>query len=155
MTDDVQPGDVLLVRGNGVDGFALRLGQALMGRPSHWDHAALFVGPDRIVEVLSDGVVARRSTVYGDTEHERVYIEASDIDRHRAAAWAISHVGDEYDRCGTIAMLLSRVTPLTIRTRHTYNCASFVGFSLLLCGYPVDPYDLTPGDIARRFGAER
>jgi hypothetical protein len=102
---DPRPGDVVLVRGAGWLGKAIRLFVRMRCRRdgsqsfAHWSHAGIVVSPKgHLVEVLHGGVVLSSIEKYRDQEYHYVYLELSAADRTRASRYAYSCLRQKYGR---------------------------------------------------------
>lgn len=146
----MQPGDVLLIRGNGLAGQLLRWGQSMNGNYSEWDHCALYVDDTgTLVEALVTGISVTHEDKYREVTRERRYIDASPEDRAQAVRFAMARVGKRYNWVAAGGMLLARVTPIVFALNETETCSSLVARALERCKYDwSNPYRVTPGDIA-------
>src|ERR1700738_1668740 len=94
---DPRPGDVILIRGTGWLGKAIRVFVRIRWRRNgdrpfaHWSHAGIIVSPQgHLVEVLHTGVALSSIEKYRNEEYHYVYLDLSTADRTRASRYAYS-----------------------------------------------------------------
>jgi hypothetical protein len=157
-----RPGDVVLIRGRGWLGRAIRAGQRVRYRRekdhpfTYWSHAALIVTPWHLIEVVHAGVIMRKIERYRDHEYHYVYLELSESDRSKAVAFAYSCLRQRY---GLSSFLLLAVSVLlgdrfNVPDRGQHGCVSLIVRALQRAGMTFDqsPNDMTPADLAKWFG---
>jgi hypothetical protein len=160
---DPRPGDVILVRGTGWLGktirFVVRMRCRRNGdRPfAHWSHAGIIVSPQgHLVEVVHAGVVLSRIEKYRDQEYHYVYLDLSAADRTRASRYAYSCLRQKYGRWSFVlfafAVLLG--DRFEVRDRGQQGCVALIVRALQRAGitFARRPTDMTPADLAKRFG---
>jgi hypothetical protein len=160
---DPRPGDVILVRGTGWLGktirFVVRMRCRRNGdRPfAHWSHAGIIVSPQgHLVEVVHAGVVLSRIEKYRDQEYHYVYLDLSAADRTRASRYAYSCLRQKYGRLSFVlfafAVLLG--DRFEVPDRGQQGCVALIVRALQRAGitFARRPTDMTPADLAKRFG---
>lgn len=162
----VEPGDVVLSRAHGR--YKHRIIERIQGTrllPEHrayagYTHAALVVstGGD-LLEAYGDGLHRSHLDDLVGHPHQVVHIAATPEARQRALAVAL-HAFDHnarYDRMATVTAALAAVSGsrLVLPRDGAYTCSGFVAYALLAVGavYDVDPANVTPAQLAIRFGA--
>jgi|AmaraimetFIIA100_FD_contig_121_149895_length_3302_multi_5_in_0_out_0_4 hypothetical protein len=159
---DPRPGDVILIRGRGLVGRAIRAVQRVRHpmREDHpfayWSHAALFVTPWHLIEVIPAGVIARKIEDYRDREYHYIHLDLSETQRSKAVAFAFSCLGQKY---GASSFLLLAVSVLLgdrfkVPDRGQAGCVALIARALGCAGitFEYGPSDMTPADLAKRFG---
>jgi len=157
-----RPGDVILIRGRGWLGWIIRMVQRVRYRRekdhpfAYWSHAALIVTPWHLIEVIPAGVVMRQIEKYRDHEYHYVYLELSESDRSRAVTFAYSCLRQRY---GVSSFLLLAASVLLgdcfkVPDRGHHGCVSLIVRALERAGMTFEqkPNDMTPADLAKRFG---
>jgi hypothetical protein len=157
-----RPGDVILIRGRGWLGRIIRAVQRVRYRKqedhpfAYWSHAALIVTPWHLIEVVSAGVVARKIEKYRDHEYHYVYLELSESDRSKAVAFAYSCLRQKY---GLSSFLLLAASVLLgdrfkVPDRGQHGCVALIVRALQRAGMTFEQRssDMTPADLAKRFG---
>lgn len=91
---DPQPGDFLLTHGSAWTSRLIQLGQRVRihgadSKYCYWNHAAIFVDTQgTIIEALGSGVTEDDVAKYTPKDYHVVRIEAGDLDRQEAVAFA-------------------------------------------------------------------
>jgi hypothetical protein len=160
---DPQPGDVVLVRGAGWLGKAIRLFVRMRCRReggrslAHWSHAGIIVSPQgHLVEVLHTGVVLSHLEKYRDHEYHYVYLDLPAAERTRASRYAYSCLRQKYGRWSFVlfafAVLLG--DRFEVPDRGQQGCVALIARALQRAGmtFARRPTDMTPADLARKFG---
>jgi hypothetical protein len=160
---DPRPGDVVLVRGAGWLGKAIRLfvrmrcrrdgGQSL----AHWSHAGIIVSPQgHLVEVLHTGVVLSHIEKYRDQEYHYVHLDLSGADRTRASRYAYSCLRQKYGRWSFVLFAFAVLSGdrFEVPDRGQQGCVALIARALQRAGmtFARRPTDMTPADLARKFG---
>ena len=160
---DPRPGDVVLVRGAGWLGRAIRLFVRIRCRSdgdqsfAHWSHAGIIVSPEgHLVEVLHNGVVLSRIEKYRDQEYHYIYLDLSAADRIRASRYAYSCLRQKYGRWSFVLLAFAVLSGdrFAVPDRGQQGCVSLIARALQRAGmtFARRPTDMTPADLARKFG---
>jgi hypothetical protein len=160
---DPRPGDVVLIRGTGWLGKAIRFFvrrrcRAVADRPfAHWSHAAIVVSPrGHLVEVVATGVVLSSLEKYRDQEFHYVHLDLSASDRTRAVRYAWSCLRQKYGRSGIVLLALAVLTGdwFEVPDRGQQGCVALIARALQCAGvrFARRPADMTPADLAKQFG---
>lgn len=168
-----KPGDFLLIRTNHFVSKLIRFGQRDYGPEAQvWNHVALIVGDDQIVEALTGGVVLSPrskylasdtrlvvSLIHGASPGLPMVVETqSGVDmRANAVAFARSCVGESYGWATIAAIAVKVLTKgrVDFGISGTSICSGLVARSLERLGYifsPYDPAELTPAYLAKTLG---
>jgi uncharacterized protein YycO len=162
-TDDVAPGDFLLVATTKFGGRLIRLGQSLRIRGEDrryvkWTHAALIVDTEgTLIEAVGHGVQESSITAYEGQEYLVVRIVASPENRAEIvdfARWALGKQA-RYNRLATVSMGLSMLTgsKLAFFIEGRFVCSSLVARALERSGriFDRDPSHVAPADLAKYY----
>lgn len=155
-------GDLLLIRGPGWLGRAIRLGAwrrfgPEFSRYGHWSHAALVVNDDgHLLEVHARGVALCGIEKYRDVDFCHVRLPLGERARYNVSAYACGFLGQRYDIWGFVLLGLS----VTLGDRFTVpdtgrpGCVSLIVRALERAGLTFDraASDMMPADLARQFG---
>jgi hypothetical protein len=160
---DPRPGDVVLIRGAGWLGKAIRLFVGMRCRRdgsrslAYWSHAGIIVSPQgHLVEVIHTGVVLNHIENYRDQEYHYVHLDLSAADRTRASRYAYSCLRQKYGRWSFVlfafAVLLG--DRFEVPDRGQQGCVALIARALQHAGmtFARRPTDMTPADLARKFG---
>lgn len=155
-------GDLVLIRGPGWLGWAIRLGawarfRADDRRYGYWSHAALVVtDAGHLLEVHARGVGLCGIEKYRSTDFCYVRLGLSEAARHEAARYAYGCLGQRYDLAGFLLLGLSVVFGDRFRVPDNGKpgCVSLIARALERAGMTFDrtPPDMMPADLAKRFG---
>ena len=155
-------GDLLLIRGPGWLGWAIRLFAWARFRNDdrrygYWSHAALVVtDAGHLLEVHARGVGLCGIEKYRKTDFCYVRLDLSEAARHAAARYAYECLGQRYDLAGFLLLALSVVLGDRFRVPDTGKpgCVSLIARALERVGIAFDraPPDMMPADLAKRFG---
>jgi hypothetical protein len=160
---DPRPGDIVLVRGVGWLGKAIRFGMRI-GRRScgdrafaHWSHAGIIVNPQGyLIEVVPSGVVLNRLENYRDQEYHYVYLDLSAAERATAASYAYSCLRQRYGRLSFVLLTFAVFTGdwFEVPDRGQQGCVALIARALQRAGvtFARKPTDMTPADLAKNFG---
>jgi hypothetical protein len=160
---DPRPGDVVLVRGAGWLGKAIRFFVRMRCRRNgdrpfaHWSHAGIIVSHQgHLVEVLHTGVVLSRIEKYRDQEYHYVYLDLSAADRTRASRYAYSCLRQKYGRLSAVLFAFAVLSGdrFEVPDRGQQGCIAMIVRALQAAGitFARRPTDMTPADLAKRFG---
>jgi hypothetical protein len=160
---DPRPGDIVLVRGAGWLGKAIRFFVRMRcrrdGVPSfaHWSHAGIIVSPQgHLVEVLHTGVGLGNIEKYRDQEYHYVYLDLSAADRTRASRYAYSCLRQKYGRLSFVLLALAVLLGdrFEVPDRGQQGCVALIARALQRAGFTFArrPADMTPADLAEKFG---
>jgi hypothetical protein len=160
---DPRPGDVVLVRGTGWLGKAIRFFVRIRCRRNgdrrfaHWSHAGIIVSHQgHLVEVLHTGVVLSRIEKYRDQEYHYVYLDLSAADRTRASRYAYSCLRQKYGRLSFVLFAFAVLSGdrFEVPDRGQQGCVALIARALQAAGitFARRPTDMTPADLAKRFG---
>ena len=160
--DKPRPGDILLVRGVGWLGWAIREYERMCARGKdrafvHWSHAAVVVSSGgHLVEVLHSGVVLSWIEKYRNQEYHYVPIELSDADRKSVARYALSCVRQKYGRWTFVFLAAAKLLGIRwhIPDRGQQGCVSLIVRALQQGGVRFErpATDMSVVDLAKRFG---
>lgn len=156
------PGDIVLVRGVGWLGKAIRLFERMRyrreeDRPfTYWSHVAIIVGHNGfLVEVLHTGVMLSRLEKYREQEYHYVHLDLSEPDRSNAAYYACACLRQRY---GVLSFLLFAFSLIAgdrsrIADRGQQGCVALIVRALQRAGMRFErgPADMMPADLAKRF----
>lgn len=155
-------GDLLLIRGTGWLGRAIRLGAWRRFRNDdrrygYWSHAALVVNDaGHLLEVHARGVGLCRIEKYRSTDFCYVRLGLSEAARHDATQYARAHLGQRYDLLGFVLLGLSVTFGDLFRVPDTGKpgCVSLIARALERAGITFERAapELMPADLAKRFG---
>jgi hypothetical protein len=159
---DPRPGDVVLIRGAGWLGKAIRFFVRMRCRRdgvlsfAHWSHAGIIVSPQgHLVEVLHTGVVLSRLEKYRDKEYHYVYLDLSAADRTRASRYAYSCLRQKYGRLSFVLLALAVLLGdrFEVPDRGQQGCVALIVRALQRAGitFARRPTDMTPADVAAKF----
>jgi hypothetical protein len=157
-----RPGDIILVRnkqwlGLFVRAFIRMRYRAPEDRPyAYWTHAVL-VATDagHLVEVNGRGVIISHVREYRDCHYHYVSLDLPDAGRKAAVQFARSCLKQRYSLCNLLLLGASIALGDRIRVPDGgHGCVSLVARALQQAGIHFDrrPTDMTPADLARRFG---
>jgi hypothetical protein len=160
---DPRPGDVILIRGRGWLGKAIRFIVRIRCRRNgdralaHWSHAAILVSAQgHLVEVLHTGVVLGSLEKYRDEEYHYVYLDLSAADRTRASRYAYSCLRQKYGRFSFLLLGLAVLLGdrFEIPDRGQQGCVALIVRALQCAGmtFARRPTDMTPADLAKKLG---
>jgi hypothetical protein len=157
-----RPGNIILIRGRGWLGGMIRAVQRIRYRREedhlfvYWSHAALIVTPWHLIEVIPAGVMVCKIEKYRDHEYHYVHVELSESDRSKAVAFAYSCLRQKY---GLLSFLLLTASVLLgdrfkVPDRGQHGCVALIVRALQRAGMTFEqrPNDMTPADLAKRFG---
>jgi hypothetical protein len=158
----LRPGDLVLIRGQGWLGRAIRLGAWRRFRKDdrrygHWSHAALVVNDaGHLLEVHARGVGLCRIEKYRADDFCYVRLALGAAARREAARYARTGLGQRYDIVGFLLLGLSVTLGDLFRVPDTGRpgCVSHIVRALARAGLTFEraPPDMMPADLAKRFG---
>lgn len=158
----LRTGDLVLIRGPGWLGRAIRLGawrrfREEFPRYGYWSHAALVVNDrGQLLEVHARGVALCGIEKYRGTDFCHVRLALSDAERMSAAAYARGFLGQRYDLWGFVLLGISVTFGDLFRVPDTGRpgCVSLIARALERAGIVFDrpAAELMPADLAKRFG---
>ena len=160
---DPRPGDVVLIRGAGWLGKAIRLFVRMRCRRdgsrslAYWSHAGIIVSPQgHLVEVIHTGVVLNHIENYRDQEYHYVHLDLSAADRTRASRYAYSCLRQKYGRWSFVLLAFAVLSGdrFEVPDRGQQGCVALIARALQRAGmtFARRPTDMTPADLARKFG---
>jgi uncharacterized protein YycO len=157
-----QPGDIILVRDKSWLGWLIRGFGRIRCRTAedrsynYWSHAALVTSrAGHMVEVNPRGVVISHIRLYRNRDYHYVRLDLPDAERGAAVQFARSCVGQKYGVRNFLLLAASIALGDRIRIPDSgHNCVSMVARALQEAGIRFDrkPTDMTPADLAKRFG---
>jgi uncharacterized protein YycO len=142
-------GDIILVTDNDLSAKIIKFGTR-----SHWCHVAMIVDKSgTLVEAVNSGVQYSHISAYDHLETRLIDVGLSDIDRERAVAFAISHVGNRYDWIDIASIGMTQVfrSKISFTTEGHFICSGLIGEALERGGvsFPKEGNTLFPGDLAK------
>lgn len=160
---DSRPGDVVLIRGAGWLGKAIRLLVRMRCRRenslsfAHWSHAGIIVSTQgHLVEVIHTGVVLNHIENYRDQEYHYIHLDLSAADRTRASRYAYSCLRQKYGRWSFVLFAFAVLSGdrFAVPDRGQQGCVALIARALQHAGVTFArlPTDMTPADLARKFG---
>lgn len=159
---DLRRGDLLLIRGEGLLGKAIRLGAWRRFRKDdlrygHWSHAALVVNDaGHLLEVHARGVGLCGIEKYRAADFCHVRLGLDEAARRDAAHYACAHLGQRYDLMGFVLLGISVTFGDLFRVPDTGKpgCVSLIARALERAGitFTRPAPELMPADLAKRFG---
>ncbi|MBV9100299.1 MAG: hypothetical protein JO198_04560 [Candidatus Dormibacteraeota bacterium] len=160
-----QRGDFILTHGQGVFSALIRSGQSLRihgddRQFTYWNHAAMIVDAEHIVEALGSGVTRSRLDKYKPKEYFLVELgeSAHPVDREQAVAFALQCVGQPYDWLTIVSIACSLITgtKLSFGYEGEYICSGLVARSLERTNaiFNRDPEHIMPADLAKYYGVD-
>jgi hypothetical protein len=162
-TSNPRPGDIILVRGVGWLGKSIRFFVRIRCRRSedrpfaYWSHAGIIVSHmGHFIEVLHSGVALGNIEKYRDQEYHYVYLDLSRPDRIRATQYAYSCLRQKYGRLSFLLFALAVLMGdrFQVPDRGQQGCVALIVRALQRAGVTFErrPTDMTPADLAKRFG---
>ncbi len=157
-----RPGDIILVRNKQWSGLFVRGFIRMRHRApeerhyAYWTHAALVATcAGHLVEANGRGVIISHVREYRDCHYHYVPLELPETGRKAAVEFARSLLGQKYSLRNLF--LLGATIALGDRLRMPdsgHGCVSLVAQALQRAGIHFDrkPTDMTPADLAKRFG---
>jgi hypothetical protein len=159
---DLRRGDLVLIRGPGWLGRAIRLGAWRRFRKDdlrygYWSHAALVVTHGgHLLEVHARGVGLCAIEKYRDDDFCYVRLDLSEDERERASQYARSHLGQPYDLWGFVLLGISVALGDLFRVPDTGRpgCVSLIVRALERAGLTFERAapEMMPADLAKKFG---
>jgi hypothetical protein len=159
---DTRPGDVVLVRNKQWVGLFIRAViriryRSAANRPyAYWTHAALVAtNAGHLVEVNGRGVIISHIREYYDCHYHYVRLDLSDAGRKAAVQFARSCLKQKYSLRNLLLLGITIVLGDRLRMPDSgHGCVSLVARALQEAGIRFDrkPTDMTPADLAKRFG---
>jgi hypothetical protein len=157
-----RPGDIILIRGRGWLGWIIRAVQRIRYRReenhpfAYWSHAALIVTRWHLIEVIPAGVMMCKIEKYRDHDYHYLHLELSESARSKAVAFAYSRLRQKY---GVSSFLLLAASVLLgdrfkVPDLGEQGCVALIVRALQRAGMTFEqgPNDMTPADLAKRFG---
>jgi hypothetical protein len=155
-------GDLVLIRGPGPLGWVIRLFTWARFRNDdlrygYWSHAALVVtAAGHLLEVYARGVTLCGIEKYRKTDFCYVRLDLSEEARREAARYAYGCLGQRYDIKGFLRLALSVALGDRLHVPDTGRpgCVSLIARALERAGVTFEraPHQMTPADLAKRFG---
>ena len=109
-----------------------------------------------LIEVVHIGVVLRKIEKYRDLEYHYVHLDLSESDRNKAVSFAYSCLRQKYGLSGFLLLALSVFLgdQFKVPDRGQQGCVALIVRALQRAGVTFErrPVDMTPGDLAKRFG---
>jgi uncharacterized protein YycO len=157
-----RPGDFILVRDKGWLGLLIRClvrirYRTFEDRPyNYWSHAALVISSTgHMVEVNPRGVVISHIRLYRDRDYHYVSRDLPDAGRAAAVRFARSCLGQKYSVRNFLLLTANGMLGDRLRMPDSgHGCVSLVVRALQEAGIRFDrkPTDMSPADLAKRFG---
>ncbi|HEY6425332.1 MAG TPA: hypothetical protein VIY28_19240 [Pseudonocardiaceae bacterium] len=160
---EFDPGDFILVRGHGFQGWLITSGQKMRIRGADrkyvdWAHAALIVDRDgTLIEAVGTGVREWSLDRYEDRQYQIFRINASDEDRAQAVAFArwVQERHAMYGPLTCVSIALSMLTgsKLTFFIDGQFVCSGLVASALERTGsiFNRSAANITAADLAKYF----
>jgi len=165
----LEPGDLVLIKCRDVVGWLVRLGQALnsdyrVRGYSVFDHVALAISEDCIVEADQKGIHRSPIADYQNTLYVRVNYSGQHLSRRAAVEFATYRAEEGAQgrlryASVTAVFLAFRVwfrSPFSVVKRNTDTCAQLVTEALAHGGmiFQREPADTLAADLAVEFGVD-
>jgi hypothetical protein len=158
-----RPADIILIRSTTWLGEFIRFFERIRFRTesdrpfAHWSHAAMVVASTgHLIEVGQAGVVVCNIRKYQNQEYHYVYLDLSESDRRKAVAFAYSCLRQKYGRSAFLLLALAVLLGdrFKVPDRGQQGCVALIVRALQRAGVPFErgPSDMTPADLAKRFG---
>jgi len=157
-----RPGDIILVRHKHwlsllIRGFVRIRHRAPEERPyTYWSHAAIVLnGAGHLVEVNVRGVVISHIRHYRDCDYHYVRVDLPEAGRKAAVQFARSCLKQKYSLRNFLLLAASIAVGDRIPIPESgHGCVSLVARALQEAGIRSErkPNDMTPADLAKRFG---
>jgi hypothetical protein len=157
-----RPGDIILVHHKHwlswlIRSFERMRYRAPEDRPyTYWSHAALVVsGGGQMVEVNVRGVVTSHIRNYRKYDYHYVWLDLPDAGRKAAVQFARSCLRQKYSLRNFLLLAASIALGDRVPMPDSgHGCVSLVAAALQEAGIRFDrkPTDMTPADLAKRFG---
>lgn len=156
-------GDFILVKGHGLQGWLIRLGQKMRihgddRKYVDWAHAALIVDRDgTLIEAVGTGVREVPLDYYKGRQYQIFRIKTSDENRAEAATFARRMLENnaKYGPLTIVSIALSKLTggKLTFFIDGQYVCSGLVACALERTGsiFNRSAANITPADLAKYF----
>lgn len=161
-----RPGDILLVRnysgGSALIGNLIMAGERVRYGNSdyaRWTHSALIVSETGdLVEALAEGVRRRNIARYAHVETLIISPNASADKRAFAVAFAVAHVGTDYDVLdfAVLAGTLLTGLDLSLHSDQRFICSGLCARATecyTTSGYPFPAEQMLPADLGATWGA--
>jgi hypothetical protein len=158
-----RPADLVLIRSTNWLGKLIRFFERMRFRTpadrpfAYWSHAALVVtSAGHLVEVVHRGVVLRKIERYRNLEYHYVHLDLSESDRNKAVSFAYSCLREKYGLSGFLLLAAAVLLGdrFQVPDRGQQGCVALIVRALQRAGVTFErrPVDMTPGDLAKRFG---
>jgi hypothetical protein len=158
-----RPGDLVLIRGTSWASKIILFGERIrfrtpQDRPfAYWSHVALVTtSTGHLLEIGPAGVVVCSIEKYRNHEYHYVHLDLSDLARSKAVNFAYSCLRQRYGTFSFLLLVLSVALrdPFKVPDRGQQGCVATIVRALQRAGVTFEqrPSDMTPGDLAKRFG---
>jgi uncharacterized protein YycO len=158
-----RPGDLVLIRGTTWRSKVILFGERIRFRTpedrpfAHWSHVALVTSSaGQLLEIGPAGVVVCSIERYRNHEYHYVHLDLSDRARRNAVNFAYSCLRQKYGTFSFLLLVLSVALRDTFKVpdRGEQGCVATIVRALQHAGVTFDqrPTDMTPADLAKRFG---
>jgi hypothetical protein len=158
-----RPGDVVLIRGRSWASKVILYGQRIrfrtpQDRPfAHWSHVALVTSSaGHLLEIGPAGVVLCSIEKYRNREYHYIHLDLPDLARRKAVSFAYSCLRQKYGTLSFLLLVLSVVLRdrFKVPDRGQHGCVATIVRALQRAGVTFEqrPTDMTPADLAKRFG---
>lgn len=160
---EFDPGDFILVKGHGLQGWLIKIGQQMRIRGADrkyvdWAHAALIVDcAGTLIEAVGTGVREWSLDKYKGRDYKVFRIRASDEDRAQAVAFArwVKDNNAKYGPLTIMSIALSMLTgsKLTFFIDGEFVCSGLVASALERTGsiFNRSAANITAADLAKYF----
>lgn len=157
-----RPGDIILVRHKHWLSWLIRCFVRMRHRApeerayAYWSHAALVLNSaGHLVEVNVRGVVLSHIRNYREHDYHYVWLDLPDAGRSAAVQFARSCLKQKYSLRNFLLLAASIALGDRLPMPNSgHGCVSLVARALQEAGIRFDrkPTDMTPADLAKRFG---
>jgi hypothetical protein len=158
-----RPGDLVLIRGTSWASKMILFGERIRFRTpedrpfAHWSHVALVTtSAGHLLEVGPTGVVVCSIEKYRNHEYHYVHLDLSALARSNAVNFANSCLWQKYGTFSFLLLVLSVVLRdrFNVPDRGEQGCVATIVRALQRAGVTFEqrPTDMTPADVAKRFG---
>jgi hypothetical protein len=161
---NVTPGDLVLARNKGLYAFLIRAAETLRWREGRrWNHAAIVSSVSRgHIRVIAMGWHCEELALEDLGVETKVVSAPKGVDVRKAVAYAQTKVGTKYGVLTIVSILINLLTPRFVRIDFRSGKDSLICSALVARAWehggldidPVDPFQVTPAELAEMFDGE-